>query len=403
MKLFKAITKSFRDEAPREPRAQAEDRRTQAAAQNNLEAAGPGTSRQVSGSRSRNTRADAACIEASSMLLLKHLKIGNEADHDLVAIPVMDRIGGHQPMAEPDDRTEHLSGVAYIEYLGTDDRLLPALRQLIKRKILINASHLPEAARNQIVKKLRLIAGEAYRDADLAMRLENLALDWGGLCGDRAEYILSQLHGEALLANLRRGNLDDVSLYNIGVSFFRLSVLHEEMIRRKPQIFRAHQSVHEFYEIEYRLQDRLQLPFKHDPQMFPGNSPNATPEFIEELAAAVQQRCSQNDGEAVIAFLAQWEPWDAVVRNDPKNREGIEALTGSFQEILDEYETNRQNPDKAESKHTEQQVLDFMNNVMQRRQEWNTEFLGQKAREFLVNHRACIVLDHGLSSSYLNR
>lgn len=403
MKLFKAITKSFRDEAPREPRAQAEDRRTQASAQNNLQAATPGTSRHASGSRSRNTRADAACIEASNMLLLKHLKIGNEADHDLVAIPVMDRIGGKQVVAASDEKTNHLRGLEYLEYIATDNRLLPTLRLLVRDKLLKSVRHQSDAVRNHMAEKFRLIAGEAYHDQDLAMRLENIALDYLGYCGDKAEYIVSQLHGEALLSNLRRGNLDDVSLFNIGVSFFRLTALHEEIIKRKPQILQAKQSVHEFYEIEFHLQDRLQLPFKHVPQMFPGNAPNATPEFIEELAAAVEQRCSQNDGEAAIAFLAQWEPWGAVVRNDPKNREAIEDLNEVFQEILSTYEANRQAPEKAESKHNEHQIIDFMNNVMRRRQEWNTEYLGQKAREFLVNHRACIVLDQGLSSSYLNR
>jgi hypothetical protein len=46
-------------------------------------------------------------------------------------------------------------------------------------------------------------------------------------------------------------------------------------------------------------------------------------------------------------------------------------------------------------------VLDFMNNVMARREEWIREYIGKKAREFLVNHRACILLDEGLSSPYL--
>ena len=331
-------------------------------------------------------------------LLLSHLRIGDEPDHRLVNVPTAENGPVVVPQAPVDQQGSDLRGRAYLEFLSTDRRLLPGLRNYIAREKVLRNPSMTDARLEALAERLRLIVAQAYHDPKLLLAIDRNALEFQGYCTDRTEFFMGQMESAVILSNLGRGELDETSLYNLGVSFCRLEELRAAVGRRTAG--RIHrQNVHDYLEAQFHLQDELDLPIKNDQPHYPGQG-IMTSAVIREIANEVKQRITDDDGEKVMQFMSTWEPWQAHLKTAPQHRSKYARLEENFQRMMEQALAEREDPESAMSVLTEPDFQEHANTIQAQLRSWETDFTGQLTREFLSNSRSNILIDGGTMPRY---
>lgn len=337
---------------------------------------------------------------------LSDLRLPGEAAHEMVNVPRLAGTGLARIGPTIDQTTAHLRGRAYLQHLTTDHRLYGAIRELVASdKILLNRNRTEENL-SGIAERLRPVVADichqnASRQFGLSTEINELASDALGHCGDRADFVVGQMEDVALLGRLTRGQIDEVSLYNHGVSFFMLNQIRaetgREANRRRPGIHQ--QGVHDHLDAEFFLQDQLHLPHRvGQPQH--RNVGFMTREIANGIGAKVRQAATANDGENVIQFMSTWNPWVQHLRRQPQHRADFERMTQNFHDALERLERDRNNPASPVNAMDEHEYGNAMGAIGRNREAWESDYVGQLSRTFLMNHRADYLANQGLLPRY---
>lgn len=327
------------------------------------------------------------------------LKINpNEPDHRLMEIPIASNNYGSLPPLPADPRTRALRGRDYLEFLSTDNRLLPRFRGYIQSDRGMNNPHIRADGLDSLGERLRPITVQMYRDPALNRLVDNLSTQYVGMCIDRAEYFLCQMEDAALLARLNTGEIDERVLYNIGISFFKLEELRSA-IRRRMIGRDQSQNVHAFLDAEFFLQDELALPVKHDTPHYSGQS-FMTREMASEISSEVVERLKVDDGGNVMHFMSKWEPWRGYVKANLADE--LEENNGTFYKLLEAAENDRENPESVLSTFTAPDYKEYVDDISAARVRLEDAFIGQSAKTLLLNSRADYLAERNTLSAYFS-
>lgn len=321
-------------------------------------------------------------------LSLQNLRIGNEPDSNLVNIPTWRRTRLPNLTPPHDEQTSGLTGIAFFEAAGRDERLTPGLKTLCSGRKLARNALLTDEQLDQYTEKIRFIASRCHNGSDeFKSQIDGLALEAQVFCGDRTAYFIEQMHGMAILDLLSGPNsTDEVMLFNLGVAFYKLDLVKMETCKRLETAVHQHETVEDVLTAEYLLQDELGLPVNHARPGFMGVG-NMTPAIADEIKEAVLKRLLSKDGVYVIDFLSDWQPWSKYVENLPKNQPDFEELHEIFTDYL---EKNLDKPYIPEGT-----KIEIANECMDRHRDWKRDLVGQKSREYLVNYRADYLIEMG--------
>jgi len=337
----------------------------------------------------------------SLQLMLADLRIGREPDHALVTIPVASR-ANVDPLRPPqDEQTAALRGKAYLEFLSTDVRLGSFFKAFIRGNRVLTDPQLTGEKAAALAEQFRPILAQAYHDPELLRKMETCALETTGYCSGRAQVFVGQMRDAALLSFVKSGQIDDVTLYNVGISFFRLHAVRAEVGKRSPIGGHA-QNVHDYLDAEYFLQEELNLPTQHSVPDHP-NQGFVNRQVAREIGNAVKARMAKNNGASVIEFMSTWAPWQDYVSTLPENRGAYEAVSKTYEEALELLQADRETSGSNAAALTEKQYLGDVDALAGRRADWINQYTGQKTFEFLATHKAEFLIDGGTMPRYFNR
>jgi hypothetical protein len=351
--------------------------------------------------RLRGGRADAAQPETSRRrtaslrdkrpTALADLRIGRETDDQLVEAPMPNNQRLTQVPFPVDDKTAQLSGRAYLEYLAQDVRLSAGTRFLIEGPKILRDQYMTEQKFQTLAERLRPVMAQCHSDPALAAMVDDMAMEATSFCGDRTEYFIGRMQDMALLSTLSKGETDDLTLYNCGISFFKLDAVRAA-VGERCNVGSQEQNVHNYLDAEYYLQDELGLPTHHATPGGPDQS-HINRQIAAEIGKIVKALLAANDGDNVMQFMSTWGPWQEHLQKAHPDK--FERLNNDYHAILEKAIEDRENPDNPRSKGSHKEFVDYVNSIQRKREEWTGEVVGAMAREFLLNHRGGLRLDMG--------
>lgn len=325
---------------------------------------------------------------------------GDERDEALILIPA--RRAARDLLQPPaDQQSAHLTGRAYLEFISTDIRLGIGLQMYAVDRFALGNPSLTDVKANALAERLRPIVSQCYQDEDLLWTVDRLASETVGYCEDRNETFIGQMQDAAMISHLNRGRIDDVDLYNIGISYFKLNAVRAAVGRRSPEGGHA-QNVHDYLDAEFGLQETLGLPTSHPHPTF-GHQGFINEVVLRDIEAEVKVALSENNGARVMDFMSTWEPWKNHVVNLPEHVREYETMTATFHRRLEALETQRETPGSAIAALTQPQYEEQMNDVAGRLNDWTGQLVGQHTFAFLVNHRADFLIEGDAMPAYFNR
>jgi hypothetical protein len=329
---------------------------------------------------------------------LADMRIQGERDDELVNVPMPqgERLVPVQPPV--DDRSAHLSGKDYLQFLATDSRLLPATRVLIRGPKILGDPHINAQKIESLATRLRPVMAQAYVDAGLLKVVDDMACEASAFCGDRTEYFIGHMQDAALLSTLARGNVDDITLYNCGIAFFKLDAVRTA-VGKRCGIGTQNQNVHSYLDAEYYLQDELGLPTKHDTPVYPDQC-LINRGIAREIGNEVRALTAADDGDHVMQFMSNWGPWKEHLKNAPQHAEKFEEMMKNYHALLEDATTQRENPESTIGQYTDKEYMDYANLILSRLEDWNAQLVGQLSREFLLNNRADLLINSGAMPKY---
>ncbi|EGF30194.1 hypothetical protein IMCC9480_1924 [Oxalobacteraceae bacterium IMCC9480] len=125
-----------------------------------------------------------------------------------------------------------------------------------------------------------------------------------------------------------------------------------------------------------------------------------TREIANGIGAKVRQAATANDGENVIQFMSTWNPWVQHLRRQPQHRADFERMTQNFHDALERLERDRNNPASPVNAMDEHEYGNAMGAIGRNREAWESDYVGQLSRTFLMNHRADYLANQGLLPRY---
>lgn len=329
---------------------------------------------------------------------LADMRIQNERDDELVNVPMPqgERLVPVQPPV--DDKSAHLSGRQYLQFLVTDSRLLPATRVLINGPKILGDPHISAQKLESLATRLRPVMAQAYADASVLKAIDDMACEASAFCGDRTEYFLGQMQDAALLSTLARGDVDDITLYNCGISFFKLDAVRTA-VGKRCGLGTQDQNVHSYLDAEYYLQDELGLPTRHDAPVYPDQC-LINRGIARQIGTEVRALTAMDDGDRVMQFMSTWGPWKEYLKKSPAHAEKFEKMMENYHALLEDAATQRAVPDSTIGRYTDKEYMDYANLILSRHEDWNAQLAGQISREFLLNHRAELLINTGAMPKY---
>ncbi|MDH4395350.1 MAG: NEL-type E3 ubiquitin ligase domain-containing protein [Limnobacter sp.] len=336
---------------------------------------------------------------------LDELRIGLETDAEIVTVPRpgRGRIQFNYDPAVPEE-ARNLQGYDYVDYVNQNRNVLAATRRLITQPILTKDRTLDGEALNQYIYKLKVIHAECSNSSHLANELESLAADGAVFCGDRRSYFFEQIFIKCFLNHLAESReVPPDDLFNLGVAFFKLALVREETTKylTEGRGRNIEQNVHDYLDAEYFLQERLGLPTCHQAPTF-NDIGNMNREVAARIGDRIEQRLSEKDGVEVIDYLSQWDPWAGHVLSQRQLADDIAKISEIAHKSLEDLEDNRTNPN-SEFHSNEGKYLEEANKIALQKKELTREFVGQKAREFLINQRTNFLIEAGRMPDYFLR
>lgn len=328
--------------------------------------------------------------EDIAYISLRDLRIGNESDAHLVTLPDvrLRRLPNISPNPHPG--TDNLQGRAFLSALGDDTVLPDMLRVLCKGHKLARNMRLSDEALANHEKRLRLIASECRQgSADFCSKINQLSDEALTFCGDRTDYFVEQMNAAAILQFLsrnRRGQQESM-LYNLGIAYCKLNALREELAKiidgvdgQQPNT----ESVEDFLNVEFLLQEKLGLPTRHRRPEFAHTCRISAPQ-AETLAQKVIDKLLNKDGIYVFDFMSQWEPWIQHLEDHPLCKDDFEKLRETFTGLMEGIDPTLNEAEK----------MSKANQYMDRFCDWKSQLAGQKTREILMNVRADLLATQG--------
>ena len=261
--------------------------------------------------------------------------------------------------------------------------------------------HLTDTKAIALAEQLRPLVGQAYQDPQLIRKMDAAALETTSYCSGRAQVFVGQMRDAALLSFVRTGQMEDVALYNLGISFFMLDAVRGEVASRLPPGGDA-QSVHAYLDAEFYLQDELNLPTRHSRPEY-ANVSIVDAAVAREIGNAVKAKITQKEGCKVRDFLSAWAPWQEYLFALPKNQRDYEKMSQNFEIRLEKLEEAREIPDSPEAACNERDYLLDVEAIAAARADWIIQLTGQKTFEFWATHRAELLIDGGNMPRYFNR
>ena len=326
---------------------------------------------------------------ADQVLKLRDLRIGNEKDHELVFAPPIPP-GTFQPIVPPvDAASAGLEGREYLQFLVTDPRTCFGVRRMVKKKILENAT-LSDEKINNIAARMRGVMAELYRNEELSAELDLLGLENLEFCHDRVELSIGQMEDAALLSNFSAGRIDEITLFNYGISFFMRDTVREkvkQLIDEQLDGGEAQQGSHDYLNANFYLQDELHLPTRQEHPVVPDVAQGIVTRRIavNVIGPFVKNRAIEKNGENIRKFMGTWKPWvDHLNRSDPIAQE----MTASFQESLVDLEEFHHHRIARHIGGGGQDYINHMNLLSHAHNANKEELAGRIAEELLFNWRA---------------
>jgi hypothetical protein len=314
--------------------------------------------------------------------------------------PGRDRIRFNYDPVVPEE-ARNLQGYDYVDYLGQSQNILAATRDLITQPIISQNRTLAGPALAQYIYKLRVIHAECTASIPLANELEPVAEEGSYFCGDRRTYFFEQIFIKCLLNHLSGSReIPPEDLFNLGVAFFKLELVRNETTRylNEGRGRNIEQNVHDYLDAEYFLQGRLGLPTCHRNPYFE-NIGNINLRVANEIGDRIETKLSENDGVGVIDYLSCWEPWSSLVLSEAQNAKDLDLISLTANTRLTHVEQNRENP-RSELHTNDGEYLNKVNQIALQKKEITREYVGQKAREFLINQRANFLIEAGRMPDY---
>lgn len=336
---------------------------------------------------------------------LTNLRVGNEPDANLITIP--SRRGRDLfEIAPPQDAdTDPLTGYDYVEHLANSDYVFPRTKRLLSNLDLTRNGTLEGDELTDFIHKMKMIGSQCKASVDFRNSIESLSDEALSQCGDRRNYYFEQIFVKALLHRLSSNRtMNEVDLFNLGVAYFKLDVVHEETQKylNEDNGRYPNQSVHDFLNVEYFLQERLGLPTRHRAPRY-RNTGNISAGVAARIGDRVEATLCAGDGVRLIAKMSTWEPWAQFVQNTSPHKEDFEKLTRHFQDELVDFETGRSTPGHALHNLNEQEAIEAMDTIGRHQRNQERELVGQKAREFLLNNRASYLIQRGQTPAFFNQ
>lgn len=330
----------------------------------------------------------------------------NETDHNLVfAYPIPS--GPYEPVAlAVDAASAGLQGRAYLEFLLADPRTQPEMTELVGHKLLSKTKPIPEERLNDIAPRLRAIMAEAYLSDDLMGEIEVIANEAIPHCKDRTDVALGQMEDAALHARLVRGAVtDETTLYNYGVSFFMLNAVREEtrdlLKQRLAEGQIPRQEVHDIQNARYFLQETLHLPHRLQQPIVPNAMYGIVTQQIAEeyLLPRVTARALQHNGQNVMQFISNWQPWR---RHLNERWPAMQEMSASFHRRLERTMELREVPDSPIARLSEVRYQEKIDQLRADKIRVESELADQLALELLFNRRGEYLVEHNLLTPYFS-
>lgn len=336
---------------------------------------------------------------------LDELRIGLETDAEIVTVPRPGRarIRFDYDPAVPEE-ARNLQGYDYVDYIGQSQNILAATRDLITQPIVSQNRTLEGPALAQYIYKLKVIHAECTASIPLANELEPVAEEGSYFCGDRRTYFLEQIFIKCLLNHLSGSReIPPEDLFNLGVAFFKLELVRSETTTylNEGRGRNIEQNVHDYLDAEYFLQERLGLPTCHINPHFE-NIGNINQRVATEIGDRIETKLCEKDGVAVIDYLSCWEPWTSHVLGQAQNTKDLELILLTANSRLTLVEQNRENP-RSDLHMNEGEYINKVNQIALQKKAMTREYVGQKAREFLINQRANFLIEAGRMPEYFLR
>lgn len=332
-------------------------------------------------------------------ITLRQLHRRSKAPHR--ALHIVSASQAPAPQAPVDAETAQLSGRAYLEFLVTDTR--PGKRLPSEMIMLISGDQFLESQRRndenlvEIAEKLRPVVAEMYRDRTLSAAVADHVINTSERCTDGGDYDLRQIQDMALAAKISRGGMDDIALYNHGLSFFMLDQVEKETgreITRRYGDISVREALHDHMYAVLYLQDKLQFPNRQQDPRFQ-SAGFMTRAIAEEIGERVCRSAVEKGGEKFFDFMSKWDPWIAHLKRQPMFEPRFEKNAATFHKWLNKHEQNCDIAGSPENRMTEQQRINKVNTIREKYIEWDKDLVAQLTRDFLFNHRAFYL-------SYLN-
>lgn len=303
-------------------------------------------------------------------ITLAQLHRRSEAPHRALHIVSANR----RPAAEApvDQETAHLMGRAYLEFLVVDSRpgkRLPSeLIALLSGRKFLQSPDRTEENMMKVANKLRPVVAEMYRDPVLSRAIADHAVDTMRRCIDGASFDLRQMQDMALAAKISRGGIDDIALYNHGLSFFMLNEVEKETSREITRHYgarEAREALHAHMYAVFYLQNTFKFPHHQEDPRIP-SATFMTREIAQEIGARVCQNAVKDDGASFFDYMSQWDPWIAHSKRQPMYETDFAGNSEDFQNYLAAHEANCAIPDSTEGRMTEQEKIQKSNQIGER-------------------------------------
>lgn len=131
-------------------------------------------------------------------------------------------------------------------------------------------------------------------------------------CGDRAIQSLSQLELTMQIEHAREDKNPKRALFDLALGLIKLDVVHKAAFQRIGE-FSASETSELLLRFETELADTLDLPLLNRTMLYPGIIIVDQADFTQVAEDAI---AAAADLDTVADFLAQWEPWQMLQRQD---------------------------------------------------------------------------------------
>jgi hypothetical protein len=129
-------------------------------------------------------------------------------------------------------------------------------------------------------------------------------------CGDRVIWALNQLELTVRVHQAQQGSAPEQELRNLGRSLLRLQVVHQHAAE-KVATLRSVDPIEVYLAYETRLAQPLELPLSTREMLYERSSMITA---VDLEAASLAAREADADPQQIEAYLATWEPWQALSR-----------------------------------------------------------------------------------------